>query len=375
MENLRTIPKTVAFAAVSAFALSIASPVAAIEHPQSPTPQKHSLADMRQPNGDPESDPAGATATQLALNNLYGEGEVSPELLSADASELDLVPRAGLSGQEFTVTAPESGFEEVGGDLVAQTNNGLEGVATYSHAIDGGVAIVTTVNSPRAAQNFEYEISGVEDPYLVELGDNSYVMLDGRDVYIASIGEPWAVDANGVDLVTHYTLTDNILTQHIDYSDVTEYPVVADPAWTYRFDIRSYTLITGKEKATPARVMKELRRCFNCSFPVTGAPHAFPVYGQTINLDASPFTFIKKPAPVKVSDVNSTGFQFVAKKGHFDGEGSTITFNFYNDASGWLHLTTRAIVVKGGSLTSVNKAFAEQKWHDFLARLIRQRTL
>lgn len=102
--------------------------------------------------------------------------------------------------------------------------------------------------------------------------------------------------------------------------------MVADPAWTYAVGHASFTLITGKEKATPARVMAELRRCFTCSFPVANAPRAFPSVGQTINLNASPFTMIKVAAPVKVSAVVKDGFNFLALPGHFDGADSAISF-------------------------------------------------
>lgn len=51
-------------------------------------------------------------------------------------------------------------------------------------------------------------------------------------------------------------------------------------------------------KAHQNDAFKELHRCFNCSFPVAGAPHAFPTNGQYIPLRAC-FTFFCKPAPVR----------------------------------------------------------------------------
>lgn len=49
------------------------------------------------------------------------------------------------------------------------------------------------------------------------------------DTVIADINAPWAVDANGVNIPTSYSFDGKTLTQTIDLSAVTAFPVVADP--------------------------------------------------------------------------------------------------------------------------------------------------
>lgn len=235
--------------------------------------------------------------------------------------------------------------------------------------------IPTDASVSRSATEILYRIDDVVDPYLVKV-DDVYKVLDANDRYVVDLGEPWAVDANGTYLNTEYRLEDNVLTQIIDYKDAV-FPVVADPPWNYSVDFASFNNITGKEKASPARVMAELRRCFNCSFPVAGAPRAFPALNQNINLNASPFTLIKIPAPVRVSAIVSNGFNFRALAGHFDGEGSTINFRFYNDRSGWLHISVSAHVKidRGAVANAANQRVASETWNTFLANLIRRPSL
>ncbi|MFT4260794.1 hypothetical protein [Microbacterium sp.] len=299
-------------------------------------------------------------ATEDAVERYYGEEGVDLKIETNDA-QFGLSPE-GLDGQSFTVTA----------DIPIEST-------LYSDETQTGARLITTIHSePLTSTDIattSYEIDGIADPYLVKV-DDAYKMLDANDRYVVDLAEPWAVDANGVSLSTEYRLEDNILTQTIDYTGAV-FPVVADPAWNYSVDHASFYLITGKEKATPARVMAELRRCFNCSFPVAGAPKAFPALNQNITLNASPFSFTKIPAPVRVSAIVSNGFNFRALAGHFDGKDSTINFRFYNDRSGWLHISVSAHIKvdRGAAANAVNQAVAGETWAAFLANLIRRPAL
>ena len=48
---------------------------------------------------------------------------------------------------------------------------------------------------------------------------------------VALVGAPWAVDANGEPIATHYELADGALTQVVDINADTAFPVTADPEW------------------------------------------------------------------------------------------------------------------------------------------------
>jgi hypothetical protein len=316
---------------------------------------------------DPIEGDALAAITAEAIEAHYGEAQADP-VQAEVASEVEVSPQ-GTSGEEIDVVLPSTPAADLEGDESSAAP------IFYTDATGDGVRIISTFPSKEDVVDLAYEIGGVLDPYLVQVGD-SFKVLDANDQYVVDLAAPWAIDASGRYLPTSYTLAGNELRQHIDYTDAI-FPVVADPAWTYAVDHASFNLITGKEKATPARVMAELRRCFNCSFPVANAPRAFPSVGQTINLNASPFTMINVAAPVRVSAVVKDGFNFVALPGHFDGADSTISFRFYNDRSGWLHISVAALIWKdrGALANEANRSVASQTWANFLANLIRQRTL
>jgi hypothetical protein len=112
---------------------------------------------------------------------------------------------------------------------------------------------------------------------------------------------------------------------------------------------------------------KELHRDFNDSFPIGGAPNAFPAEGQTIPLRACVLA-VCKDAPVKYYG-DSSGYHFDTLPGHFDGEGSTVAFRFYTDSNGWLRLEVKGWVTDPDLPDWLNKAGAYTQWVKFAAKL------
>ena len=150
--------------------------------------------------------------------------------------------------------------------------------------------------------------------------------------------EPWAIDANGNEVPTSFTWQDGTLTQHVDLtSPDIAYPVVADPAWTY-----GYKFAVSK---TAAQARALLRSCFNCYFPVSGAPRAYPSTGQLLPLKVGPFNFECKFAGNSTDSLGRwIGFKFNARKNHIDGLGSRISFGF-ETVSGKEYLLVSAYIV------------------------------
>jgi hypothetical protein len=130
-----------------------------------------------------------------------------------------------------------------------------------------------------------------------------------------------------------------------------------DRPWEYNLDLTSgnYLDAPGHPNAgniaSMDDVWNELHRCFNCSFPIGGAPKDFPHVGDKLPLSvgmgsAGP----NLPFPVQVTQVtktaNAVDIEFVTLPGHVDGEGSTIHFRFYEDG-GQLHLGIRGYIAHG----------------------------
>lgn len=120
----------------------------------------------------------------------------------------------------------------------------------------------------------------------------------------------------------------------------------------------------------PSEAVGQLKKCFNCTFPVKNAPKKYPKKGQLIKLRAcAAGPFGCKNAPVKFYE-QKNGFYFIAQKGHFDGAGSKIYFQFYNEKkTGYLGLHVWAYVTKPTVPDSVNKSVARGTWQDFAHKM------
>lgn len=106
-------------------------------------------------------------------------------------------------------------------DIAVQTTDG------------GGVRQLLTIAAADAPTSYA---SGIEIPGggSVRLADDGgAIVVDQAGVAVAQVPAPWAKDASGAAVPTHFTADGATLTQHIDHAGAT-YPVVADPwFWNY----------------------------------------------------------------------------------------------------------------------------------------------
>lgn len=139
--------------------------------------------------------------------------EVDPETLGAS---IELIPGAGVT------VVPE----DVGNSASRVTQNGVQ---------------VLTVLEEGSEARFDVDIPA--GTRLVDTGAGGFdVVADGPEgpVELATITAPWAVDADGRELPSSYSLAGGQLVQTVDTRDAT-YPIVADPSierkW-YGFQVR-----------------------------------------------------------------------------------------------------------------------------------------
>ncbi len=122
----------------------------------------------------------------------------------------------------------------------------------------------------------------------------------------------------------------------------------------------------------PRDVAALLRECFNCYFPVEGAPREFPKVGDELPLVIE-VAGVRMDAPVRVTEVYETdddfSFEFVGLPGHFDGEGSTVRFHFWNDGE-QLILNVYATTTDAPVPDFFNKRAAEFVWGRFLGNVV-----
>ncbi|MCH4161112.1 MAG: hypothetical protein LKF41_01135 [Bifidobacterium sp.] len=113
---------------------------------------------------------------------------------------------------------------------------------------DGSISVITEleVQAPDSKDQIRYE-SEVEEMLDVslqegmEISESEYSQIQGVEevatieqalpVEVAVIESPWAVDATGKQLDTHFEITDDGVRQVIETDDSTVFPVIADPSW------------------------------------------------------------------------------------------------------------------------------------------------
>ena len=223
-----------------------------------------------------------------------------------------------------------------------------------------GVRVLTIIGDSSSSTSYGYTFEVPDGTELIST-ENLYYLAAGDQV-LGSLQIPWAIDAAGSAVPTSFTWSGKTLTQHVDLSDpAISYPVVADPAWGYTYNYN----VTK----TPSANRALLKSCFNCYFPVTGAPRAFPVAGQLLPLKVSGLNFecrFKRESTA----TNYFGFQFDATANHVDKLGSNITFEF-RIVGGVRKLIVSAYIVNDAvwANSSAYRAGAALNWGQFATRL------
>lgn len=121
----------------------------------------------------------------------------------------------------------------------ARATESRSGVAAYDNrnfsatvpvAIDDGtVAIHTVIEAAAAPTAYSYELTVAPGSTFEKWDSGEIVILDASGKFQFAIGAPWAKDANGASVPTHYDLDGTTLTQVVEHGPGSAYPIVADP--------------------------------------------------------------------------------------------------------------------------------------------------
>lgn len=223
-----------------------------------------------------------------------------------------------------------------------------------------GFRILNIIPDEKAIHRFSFRIHAPSGTKLVEsLGS---IRLELGDEILGIIRAPWAVDSNGTSVETHFDVQGFTVTQTIERSSDSVYPVIADPNWGYAF--------TYSQTNSPATSWNALHGCFNCYFPVSGAPTKWPSYGTILNLTSAGMNMQCMMSFV-TTGTNLYRWKFNATSAHVDGYGSYITFELSKyPVSGKNRLIVDAFIVKDFALgNALYEAAANANWAKFAANL------
>jgi hypothetical protein len=129
------------------------------------------------------------------------------------------------------------------------TFNNRNGSTTVPVALDGGIQISTVLAHPGAPRTYEYEFSLPDGASIAPDGED-LLILNGSGEPVAVVDSPWARDARGRDIATHYDLSGDTVIQVVEPTSEATYPIVADPKVTYYW----WGISTKFDRSTTARL-------------------------------------------------------------------------------------------------------------------------
>jgi hypothetical protein len=96
---------------------------------------------------------------------------------------------------------------------------------------EGAVQFTTVISSASAPTSFAYGFSLPAGTHLADNGTSGSVsILDSAGHWVAGVSAPWAKDASGAPVPTHFRISGDTLTQIVDHKDGNfQYPIIADP--------------------------------------------------------------------------------------------------------------------------------------------------
>lgn len=208
-------------------------------------------------------DPDAPTATESVKAVESVDERLLVEPVTENAAGVNVPEEAGglvdFEDTDFAIGLPgdeNSDATRRGNSIVFVGTD--EATSTVVNPTPSGVQIMTVLDSAAADTSPSYELNLPAGGTAQAMPDGSILITGADGTPIVAIAAPWAQDATGRNLPTHYTLIGNHLTQHIDTRGAA-FPVVADPhlslgRWIYvRFDRKetkriAKSPITGKIK-------------------------------------------------------------------------------------------------------------------------------
>lgn len=301
--------------------------------------------------------------------DIYAQTSDPSEVsVSQDYSNLEVSVTdkgSGLEDSQVALKMPNEtriSIQSDGLTVLGQTQADFQQVI---QPLDVGFRVINISKNDNAPKEYSFELDLPEGavPELV-MGT---VRVNRGDEILGSIKEPWAVDADGNPVQTYFTLNELTVTQHIETQADTAYPIVSDPNWGY--------VAVYKLNDTYTSAWNKLHKCFNCYFPVAGAPASWPTYRQTLHLyvwDLLVFHNMECVMDYSVVYATSNRWKFLATKNHMDGLGSTIIFDLRRISSGANQLVVDASIVNDALLGTMNwyvEAKARENWQKFADNL------
>ncbi len=179
------------------------------------------------------ADVAAAVATPLLAgseNTVAVDGlEVAVSEDAKDGVSLSVGAGQATIGLPFADEAGAGSSTEPG--TVTYDNGNSTNSVVLVHDT-GSVQVATVIDDAGAPTRYDYPIDLPDASSLIlQDGGGASVIDDASGEVLGGFAAPWAKDATGEDVPTHYELNGQTLTQVVDHNSSFAYPVVADPTY------------------------------------------------------------------------------------------------------------------------------------------------
>ena len=205
----------------------------------------------------------------------YGFNIPSPEIGPLVLADLwpGITAQVGLD--VVSISRPAGAANPRQGSISGQTVHIYESanIVDVVRSTADGVQMLAVLASDAAPSTLEYEFGpGTK----LDLLDDGSVLVTMHGRYAGQVAAPWAVDADGTSLVTHYRVKGSNLIQTVDTTGAV-FPVVADPYITFGWSV--YVTFRHSETHTIYNTIKNMSTTVAIGWLCARIPHTVLAVG------------------------------------------------------------------------------------------------
>lgn len=177
------------------------------------------------------SSTARTTSAASALREVVPD-VVAASAAVAEATNLPKTLRDGVTVATGVSLVSTAATDTVGKDVLPGIRE-YGKVATHTYVAmqqltDGSVRTLSVLTGASAPTQQTYRVDMPAGASLRELPEGGVAVVNAAEYVVAVIAAPWARDASGRSVPTHYEVSGNLLTQVTNHAGF-NYPVVVDP--------------------------------------------------------------------------------------------------------------------------------------------------
>lgn len=171
-----------------------------------------------------------------------GASEGRPVIITGPQGTKSRVPKDGLDGVTVTGASGETFTIKLPIDETNSAATIFENLATYEGGMqdttvgvqvtsEGDPRLLVIIDSSEAPSTFDFPIGLLEDSHLHKLASGEVAIVNPNGVILGAFQVPFAVDADGRSVPTHFEVSGHTLVQVVDHESSSNftYPIVADP--------------------------------------------------------------------------------------------------------------------------------------------------